>query len=185
MSKDFSDKTKENNNTLFVDSKGLQEIEQALKQARERLKEVTKSKKEVFYTEGNEWLWFSSDLDAKESDERLILEEIKTLESMISRIEIVERGNDSETIDINDVVEVGIKFDNEYDEMTIKLVGAMTDINKDIMDVSINSPLGSAIYKKKVGETNSYKAADQIRQVTIIKKYNNLEENITRKRESN
>ena len=40
--------------------------------------------------------------------------------------------------------------------MTIKIVGAKGDMDSDIAEISINSPLGRAVYKKEIGQTCTY-----------------------------
>lgn len=74
----------------------------------------------------------------------------------IARVEIIEaKVMDNLHINIGDVVDLLMIFDElDQEEMTLELVGGegKTRENK----VSINSPVGKAIYGREVGETVSY-----------------------------
>ena len=51
-----------------------------------------------------------------------------------------------------------------------------------LIQISINSPLGVAIYHKKVGEKSSYKVQDNIFNVEIKSKQSELEEEQTQEK---
>ena len=99
----------------------------------------------------------------------------KSLIERIAKVEIIEtKIMDNLHINIGDVVDLLMIFD-EYDqeEMTLELVGGegKTKENK----VSINSPVGKAIYGHEVGETVSY----------MVNKTNEVKVKILRKNNKN
>ena len=66
---------------------------------------------------------------------------------------------------------------DDMEEMTFKLVGASGDFNAEIQEISINSPLGSAVYKKKIGDTCSYSVNNRNFSVLLKHKMNLTKEN--------
>ena len=69
---------------------------------------------------------------------------------------------------------------DDVEEMTIKLVSALglSDGNF-AREVSINSPLGKAIFGKSVGDNSSYKVNDNVIKV-LIKQKLELEQGLSR-----
>lgn len=168
-----------NNKPIYVDEAGRLEIETALKQTLRNLIENSKSQKDAYYEEArDDEQWYSSILASKANDADVLKEQLKILKDMQSRLKVITRGNDESLVDINDTVRIIISSSEGNEEMIIKLVGTKTDYDKDIMEASINSPLGEAIYKKHINETVSYIVENSINQVTILEKINtNQEEN--------
>ena len=80
----------------------------------------------------------------------------------MQNIEIVESLGDEELIDIGDIVKVDIIFsEDDREEEMFKLVATTPSFSAEIQEVSINSPIGDAIYHKKVGEMATYKVQDR------------------------
>lgn len=80
-----------------------------------------------------------------------------------NNVEIIENLGDEELIDIGDIVKIDMIFsENDREEEIFKLV-ATTNLKFDaeIQEVSINSPIGNAMYHKKVGEIATYKVQDR------------------------
>lgn len=73
---------------------------------------------------------------------------------------------------IGDKIEVSIRYSNDDSEIeTIKLTGKFRP-DDDLNEVSLNSPIGKAIYKQKIGDIISYKVNDKNIEVKIIRKVN-------------
>ena len=121
-----------------------------------------------------------------ELQERSLMLEIAEMKHNLQyNIEIVENLGDGKLVDIGDVVKVDMIFsEDDREEETFKLVGTVPnlDMDEEIQEVSINSPIGNAIYHKKVGEIATYKVKDRIFKVQIKEKKSleiNHEENTT------
>ncbi len=73
-------------------------------------------------------------------------------------IKIVDEVLYEDMIGINDYVKVELAFSGEKpEEQIFKLVAsACPDFDAEVCEISINSPLGSFLYKKKVGDQGSY-----------------------------
>ena len=100
-------------------------------------------------------------------------QEVKLKEKLIarredlSRIVIVERDlGSSEVIDINDTVNVLL----DGDEMTFTLVTGTPDFDAEIPKITVDSPLGKAVYLKEVGYVGSYTVGNRTNNVEIVSK---------------
>ncbi len=81
----------------------------------------------------------------------------------------------SDYINIGDTIELSIKYEiNDIETETIKLTGKyIPDTKGKIPEVTLNSPLGKAIYLKKLTDKNIYYYVnDKKIEIEIIKKYN-------------
>lgn len=110
------------------------------------------------------------------NNERLLASQIELQKNKIRGIEIIEVEDlGEEMINIGDTVSIDMFFDNEPERMTITLVGSdgVFEENK----ISVNSPLGKAIYKAKVGDTVSYKVNKNSIMVDIVEKVNEIDNN--------
>ena len=115
--------------------------------------------------------------DANSDYERLVVtrkhlkETIQSRENEMSKIIIVSRKEDSDYLDIGDVVRVSLKFPNGVtEEDTFELTAGENDLTGEVSKISINVPLGKCVYKKDVGDTDSYDIRDGKVQVTILEK---------------
>ncbi len=99
-----------------------------------------------------------------EMQERSLILEIAEMIKNAQNIEIIDNLDNDELIDIDDVVKIDMIFsDNDRKEHFFKLVATSSDfdLNSEIREVPIDSPLGNAIYHKKIGEIITYKVNDK------------------------
>lgn len=100
-----------------------------------------------------------------------ILEEIKNLRSKRTQIELITRHGDETRTDIGDRLLIEIMYapdDVEKEEIT--LVGTIESSLDKPDEVSINSPLGRAIFGLELGSISSYMVGDNKVAVHIIQK---------------
>lgn len=96
---------------------------------------------------------------------------IESREKEIQKIKIVSRNENSEFIDIGAVVKVSLQFPNgSVEEETFELVADDNDFDCDIPKISVNVPLGKCVYRKNVGDFDSYDIRDGKVLVTILEK---------------
>lgn len=96
--------------------------------------------------------------------ERGLMLEIAEMKQKLQNIEIVENLGNEELIDIGDIVKIDMIFsEDDREEETLKLVATTPNFNLEsgIQEVSINSPIGNAMYHKKIGEIATYKVNDR------------------------
>ena len=94
-------------------------------------------------------------------------------------LKIIEtKTKNHELINIGDVLKVKIYYSNEdVEEATIKLTGNFIPIienDNDIQEITLNSPLGKALYLKNVEEEDiTYNVNNNKIKITIIEKISN------------
>lgn len=113
-----------------------------------------------------------------ESKERSLMLEIAKMKQELNNIEIIENLGNQTLIDIGDIIEVKMFFSkNDQEKGFFKLVATSPkfDIDAEIQEISINSPFGSAVYRKKVGDVTTYKVNNKVYTIEILKKCLNIE----------
>ena len=103
---------------------------------------------------------------------RMIYNDILKMLEPKQRLKIINDKYDSKLININDIADIEFIYsvdDKERD--LIKLTGKyIPNMDSDVKEVTLNSPIGKAIYKKKVGDVCSYTANDKIIKIKIVGK---------------
>ncbi len=106
-----------------------------------------------------------------ELQEKGLMLEIAEMRRTLQNVEMVENLGYEELIDIGDIVKIDIIFsENNRKEGIFKLVATTPNFGADIQEVSINSPIGDAMYHKKIGEIATYKVKDRTFTLQIIEK---------------
>ncbi len=109
------------------------------------------------------------------AEERKIRAKLEKMYSEQSKLEIVDvSGYDDNKVNINDIVKISIIYSvGDIEEEIVKLTGKyIPDTDAKIQEISLNSPLGKAIYMKDIGSFTSYVVSDKEIKVEIISKYN-------------
>lgn len=108
-----------------------------------------------------------------ELQEMALMKEIAEMKQKLNNIEIVQNIGDDSLVDIGDVVKIDMIFsENDREEQIFKLVGTSPnfDLNAEIQEISINSPVGKAMYHKKIGDVANYKVNDRTFTIQIKEK---------------
>lgn len=171
-----------NEEKLKLNKKGYEDYLKELEKKEKELSAVRLYKGTDAIYQGDNW-HDNPTLYQTEAKERALMSEIARMKQKIENIEIVENIGNEELVDIGDIVVVETIFSEDDTETnTFKLVGTNPDFSKEIPEISINSPLGVAIYHKRVGEKSSYKVQDNIFNVEIKSKQSELEEEQTQEK---
>ena len=85
----------------------------------------------------------------------------------MEKIVIIEKDVETDKIGLDDYVKVKLFMNDEEDEFSFKLVASLSPKEDEI---SINSPMGRAIYKKGIGDKISYQVGDALCVVEILSK---------------
>lgn len=125
---------------ILLSKEGLEEYKASLQELIEKLG--------ALYEKVSKGLYSMEDIADEEAK---LLKKISERREMISRVEIVESHNRDEYVDINEIVTVEF---SENDSYTFTLVADKPNSEED--EISINSPLGRAVYNKKVNEACTY-----------------------------
>ena len=87
----------------------------------------------------------------------------------LKRIVILDEVEE-EIINVNDIVTVNMIYPEAEETITFELVAGMPDLGSRIMKISVNSPLGKAVYQRKIGEELSYIVDNENVNIQIISK---------------
>ena len=155
---------------LKLDQESYENYLKEIELVEKKLNEVRKYKGEVAIFQGDNW-HDNPTLYATESEERVLMKKLYEIREQLKYISLIEKGTDDNIVDIGDTVVISFVEDGEiFDKMEVKLVGITTSFNTGSSEVSLNSPLGEAIYKKEIGDTVCYKVNDNNFNIVIEEK---------------
>jgi len=162
---------------IYLDQNGYNEHLIKIEQIKTAIQENNMGRKEAFEAGAGDG-WDSPEFEEIERINMMLVGELRRMYEILNRIVIIEKHNDQEIVDIGDVIVADmILSPDDMEEMTFKLVGASGDFNAEIQEISINSPLGNAVYKKKIGDTCSYSVNNRNFLVLLKQKKDLLKEN--------
>ena len=159
----------DNKPKIYVTEAGYNQYIQALKESEailsEKLRERTGNGRNRVGSDG--------DYQTSVSDNEVALaaNTVSRIKEEIMRLEVVSKENLSETqIDLEDIVTLLHNDTNEVRQ--VKLTGGMPVVGfgTEVHSITINSPMGKAIYKKNVGDTVSYSVGKNNFSVSILSK---------------
>lgn len=160
----------ENQEKLYLDKEGYEQYLGEIDKLKQRLNEINSGRKDAFDASAGDG-WDSPEFEEIERQERIVMGSLQRMYEGLSNIVIVEKHNDGEIIDIGDTLLVDLAFSpDDTEELNFKLVGTGGNFDADVQEISINSPLGNAVYKKKVGEQSSYSVNGRTISVLIKEK---------------
>lgn len=161
------------NDVLYLDKEGYEKYLEEIEKIKEELRIVNAGRKNAFDAGAGDG-WDCPEFEDIERQSARLTGELNHRYKELSKIVIVEKHNKEDQIDIGDIVVVNMIFsEDDSEEMTFKLVGMSGNLNAEITEVSINSPLGMSIYEKKVGDTCVYKVGNNEVSVFIKSKLEN------------
>ena len=153
---------------IYLDQQGYANLLENIERLKARLHENNMGRKDAFDAGAGDG-WDSPEFEEIERKERMILGELQRCYDELSRVIIIERQGNSDIVDIGDIVRVDMYFSaDDFEEQLFKLVGGTPNfyLTAEIQEISINSPMGNSIYKKKVGDRCSYSVNN--RQFTVL-----------------
>lgn len=167
-----------NEEKIYLSKEGYEQYLKELEELKQSLTNNSKKKSSAYIgAVGDGWHDNFEFEDAKR-EEFKIISAIRDKVQGLSRIIIVEDSLDENVINIGDYVKVYTKYSVDDEEEEIyKLIATTTpDLSSDIKEISINSPLGKAIYKKSVGDSGFYSVNGNNIEYKIISKINQLDQ---------
>lgn len=157
-----------------VTKEGYQNLREQIAKKEKQMVELNARKREL----GDRW--DSSALNSLDLLSHSLAGELTDLRQKLQNCSIIEtQSKDDSIVNIDDVVVVEIEFaKGDVESSKIKLVADFAGffVEKGVDRVSIESPLGEAIYGKKVGETYGYNVNGHNILVKIVSKENQKSE---------
>lgn len=161
---------KEEVKRLRLDAEGLVKFEARIQQVETELANVRMYKGKEAIHQGDNW-HDNPTLYQTELTEMSLMRTLAEMREQLKNIEIVEKLQASEVVDVGDVVTLEMIFaPDDKEQSTFKLVGSDGDLRAEIPEVSINSPMGSAILGKRVGDRATYQVNNNTINVDILSK---------------
>ncbi len=132
---------------IRITPEGYERLKAELEQERERLDEATRILQELT---GSSDDYDDSGLEDAKSEKSRIEQRIDKLEEQIARADIIDEPASAERIDLGSTV----TLDDDGDEFVVQLVSSVEAgvLDGDIPRVSDESPLGSALVGRRVGD---------------------------------
>ena len=145
---------------ILLDEKGYQEYLDQIESIREKInenaKDMAKFASDDAYGDGWHDNFAYEEATRKES---ALYQELNDKLKGLNEIEIIKEDKNSNKVSIGTTVK--IKFDNDDEIEEYHITGNTTsDISNDNLSITLNSPLGSALYNKKVNDKFSYVVND-------------------------
>lgn len=104
--------------------------------------------------------------------------EVQRISEKLDNITIVDKINNENLVDVDDVLNVALETDGESEIITVKITEVLNDIeDESIEPVLINSPMGRALYGKELGEKREFKVGGNTMHVTALSKVEIKENN--------
>ena len=91
----------------------------------------------------------NAEYDAAREEQRSNEAKIEELEYQIKNAEVIEEVTDNSYVHLDSTVTV---FDEDIDEEEVYVITSVTDVDVINGKISIDSPVGAALMKKKVGD---------------------------------
>ena len=155
---------------IRVDAKGYQQLQQELYELQREHRNICVEKSEV--KEGCASENYHDNGPYEDAVRRETINLNSQSDIMSASIQIIEKLDDPELIDTDDIVTIMmIRNGKMYrPNFTFQLVGGIPDTMADLPKISVNSPLGQAVYAKKVNHECEYVVNDNKFIIQIIDK---------------
>ncbi len=151
-------------NEVYITAEGLKKLEEELEHLRVvRRQEVALRLREAI--QGGDELIDNAEYEAAKNEQAFVEGRIIELERMLGKAQIIEHNKKSDTVEIG--ATVTIKEGKKKAE-TFTIVGAAEADPKDGL-ISNESPLGSALLSKQVGDAVEVEAPDGVIRFKVVK----------------
>ncbi len=151
-------------NEVYITAEGLKKLEEELEHLRVvRRQEVALRLREAI--QGGDELIDNAEYEAAKNEQAFVEGRIIELERMLAKAQIIEHNKKSDTVEIG--ATVTIKEGKKKAE-TFTIVGAAEADPKDGL-ISNESPLGSALLNKQVGDAVEVEAPDGVIRFKVVK----------------
>ena len=153
---------------MKLDKNGLNQLKQEIMLVSEQLNNAKLKKGQTFSDDTNSWHDNAAYDQAKLEVDGLEYQ-LSSLRRELQEVELVKPHGDIARVDIGDIVELYIKdFDDRF--KVLLTANYKIDIGEDdeISEISINSPIGEAIFGKKAGDHSSYKVNNRNFDIEIV-----------------
>lgn len=145
-------------NKIYLTQEGYEQYIAEIEKLHEKLGSSSKDKSESYRSAVGDGWHDNFAFENAKREELMVIKELEEKLARLGQIVIIDEIDDPEIIGINSVVRLTVQLPSgRQSEQFVKLVGTeKVDIHTSPKEVSLNSPLGQAIYQSKVGEVVNY-----------------------------
>lgn len=162
---------------IHLTQDGYNEFLDHIEDLRQELQSNSRNKSDAYKSAPGDGWHDNFDFEQTKRQESIILKDIASKRRLIEDIKIIKpKKINQKYVNINDMVKLKIHYsETDFDESIYKLVGGyFPKETKEYQEISLNSPIGRAIYDVKIGETIEYNTENRKKtKVEIIEKINN------------
>lgn len=153
---------------IYLDKEGyqnyLKEIEALRKKVEENAKEMSEYASDDAYGDG--WHDNFAYEETLRKENALFYELNQKIEGL-KKIEIIDKKGKEDQVTVGSIVEV--QFEGEEKTEVYEITGdTSSKIDSEVVTITLNSPLGKALYGKKRGDCFSYKVKENIMTGKIV-----------------
>lgn len=172
---------KEQQKKYYLDKESYDNLLYQNEKLEEELRQLNYQRGEA-HKKGTGVAWDGAEFSTLEARINVVKDQLNRNLNIINSAILIENKNTDGTIDIGDILRLNIIYSKDDSEEFIgKLVGFASKTNGEYEEISVNGPVGAAIYGKNIGETISYNVAGRSYNVEILER---IKEKVkTRKRE--
>lgn len=165
-----------NNQKIYLDEEGFEEYLKELKNLEKKLEQIKKEKVNAGKGKTHDGFHDNFEYEQARREQDVVSAMINQKKGNLSNIVVIKREGKDEMVDIGDFVYLDVFMDGKDPQgKLIKLTGSTKPkVSGEIHEVTINSPVGKAIYKKKVGSDVTYSVKGNPIKVIIRSKSSNL-----------
>lgn len=158
---------------IYMDQEGYNNYLAEIEKLKENINKNNINKTEAYESAVGDGWHDNFAFEEATREEFRLMSQLKQMQSDLKRIVILEKNKDNSFIDIGDYVNMDIIFaPDDFENMIIHLIG-FNDASFEENEVSVNSPIGSAIYQKP----NNYEGTYKVNSNTFSFKINSFSKN--------
>lgn len=150
---------REGNGPIYLDKDGYEQYLEELEELKRKLNRNGQQKSSAYVSAVGDGWHDNFEFEEATREEYKILSDLREKMAGLRRIVIVEKNeSDNKIANINDLILVSMFFGSrESSDEIFKLVASSSpNIFADIREISINSPLGKAVYQQPEGYSGEY-----------------------------
>ncbi len=159
-----------NGEKVRLTSEGYEKLKEELLELKKRYDENELAMSQSFQSAAGDGAHDNGEFEALQKEEKLLVAQMNQLSRRMEMANIIDIPTLSdEQVNINDTILLRMTYAaDDIEEGEYKLVG--TDGNSQINEISINSPIGKAIFQRKIGEESPFRVKEATYKVKILEK---------------
>ncbi len=143
---------------IYLDHEGYNKLLNDIEELKKDLIEVSKEKGIACSDAAGDGWHDNFAYDEACRQEYTLAGQLSDLYKRLKKVKIIEKTDDETLVEVGDIVTIDMMYSyDDIEEMKLKLVGSYgIELDAEIQEVTLESPMGKAIYHKRIGDESSY-----------------------------